>query len=1168
MNKTKIKAFFHIDKFEFLCLMMVFLGIAVDIIYNREHILFRLLRMFYVPAYIFFAGMLCKKYKDQPSELLKKSGLYFLIFVFLGTLREYYFNPKFVSDIFINLLTGIKVPKQVEIFFSMAVVFFCCWILAKQADFFCRHKRIFAVLGIAALAFAFLPSDIYSYPVLGVFIGSRFTSCTPVLPYFGYFLAGMYASTIDKKCVKKGLILSLTVTVLSCPLALTPLKPVAYITITAFPVYLAYLIAACFVPYKKLLSALKQLAEKCFRSFVRFIEKMQAGKTTNLILYFVTYTAVFAVVAFLVFYSFIDNNLSIVWHHDAIAQYVPRVYYFIDYIKSVAAQVLQGDFNIPMYDFSIGLGNAISFSFEPIYWLYPLFESANVEFAYNFILIFRFFVAGISMSIMLKYFQKSNFQMLFGSIMYTFCGFAIYAGTLHGHFISPMIMFPLLVIAAEELYLRKRWYLCTVFVALSLLSSYYFLYMSSLAMGLYYLARFLFSKDKERKNLKYFIGSAFTFAFSYILGAMIGNFPIFTSFTSYVSSGRTGTSTLATPTFFYYTKKWLLKCYLSFISVPDSPGLWLKLGFVPLAMIAIIILFIKKDHKLLKSCFIVLAAFCAFPVVAFIFSGFSSVTNRWCYIFAVLVTFITVQAIPQLHTLSKRELKLILAGILSYALITVLSSDFRTAPNLAALSLLLLNYLLILFMNQKIRLIGVRTGKAALLILCCISLMVNAYYQYSEGTNTTSGAFVEKGKVMDTMKDTPMVVFEDYEDQSFYRVSTPEIPLQQLCSSSVMGYNSIAIFSSTIDGPIVDYNREMANTAWNLVQLAGFDNRTFMNELASVKYYSATDDQEGLIPFGYEKTGEETVNGKKYNIYENKYALPLGYTYSTVISEEEFAGYSALEKQEILLQSAVVEDTSSVFLEESDNLTLSSQEAVITNYTANGIEIEDGLATITEGNATLTLEFDGVENSETYMELVGQFVPQGTLKDQILETVITSGSNCIEYTFRSTDHTYYTGQESYLFNLGYQKKGRNSVTITFKDTGTFEFDSFRIMCQPMNNYTSQIRQLSENVLEDVVMSDNLITGNITVDEDKLLVLSMPYQKGWTAYVDGKEVDILKANYMYMGLSLKEGSHEIELRYERPGLKLAVALSISGICIFIVALIIRHLRIKIKRGKKL
>lgn len=116
----------------------------------------------------------------------------------------------------------------------------------------------------------------------------------------------------------------------------------------------------------------------------------------------------------------------------------------------------------------------------------------------------------------------------------------------------------------------------------------------------------------------------------------------------------------------------------------------------------------------------------------------------------------------------------------------------------------------------------------------------------------------------------------------------------------------------------------------------------------------------------------------------------------------------------------------------------------------------------------------------------------------------------------------------------------------------------------MDNYASYIKELSENKLEDIQMHSNTITGNISVDKEKLLVLSIPYQKGWTAYVDGKETDIIKANVMYSAISLKPGEHDVILVFRRPGIKASLCLSAAGIVIFIIALIIRRRRIKMSK----
>ena len=124
------------------------------------------------------------------------------------------------------------------------------------------------------------------------------------------------------------------------------------------------------------------------------------------------------------------------------------------------------------------------------------------------------------------------------------------------------------------------------------------------------------------------------------------------------------------------------------------------------------------------------------------------------------------------------------------------------------------------------------------------------------------------------------------------------------------------------------------------------------------------------------------------------------------------------------------------------------------------------------------------------------------------------------------------------------------MVLTFQETGTYTFGDIRILCQSMDNYPEQVSALKENGLKDEKITDNGIEGTITVDQNKILCLSVPYSSGWSAWVDGQKTEISRANIMYMALELEKGTHEIILRYQTPYLRLGVFISCMGIMLLI------------------
>ena len=100
-------------------------------------------------------------------------------------------------------------------------------------------------------------------------------------------------------------------------------------------------------------------------------------------------------------------------------------------------------------------------------------------------------------------------------------------------------------------------------------------------------------------------------------------------------------------------------------------------------------------------------------------------------------------------------------------------------------------------------------------------------------------------------------------------------------------------------------------------------------------------------------------------------------------------------------------------------------------------------------------------------------------------------------------------------------------------------------------------------LENVEIKNHELTGNISVSKDKVLVISLPYSKGFQAYVDGQKTELKQANTMYMALELKKGAHEIRLTYCTPYLKAGLILTCAGVLCYICVV----LAYKKKRGKK-
>lgn len=84
------------------------------------------------------------------------------------------------------------------------------------------------------------------------------------------------------------------------------------------------------------------------------------------------------------------------------------------------------------------------------------------------------------------------------------------------------------------------------------------------------------------------------------------------------------------------------------------------------------------------------------------------------------------------------------------------------------------------------------------------------------------------------------------------------------------------------------------------------------------------------------------------------------------------------------------------------------------------------------------------------------------------------------------------------------------------------------------NKVTSLEKNSENKDRFIIKTEknnHYLTLNVKLDYDSFLVLNHTYFPGWKAFIDNKEVDIIKTNYIMRGLFVPKGEHLIQLKYE-------------------------------------
>lgn len=312
--------------------------------------------------------------------------------------------------------------------------------------------------------------------------------------------------------------------------------------------------------------------------------------------YTLHYTVIFLLLQLCVFSDFYATGKTFIWTDDGMPQHFTLVLTYINKIFKEGIQAfLNGDgWQFPLYNFNMGYIKTV-FRTEPITLLAILWPGDKLDILYNWLVLLRYYLIGISFSIFGFYLKQKPLPILLGAISYTFCGFTIYAGVRHPFFMAFVIYLPLLLIGVEEVLRKRKPYLMIGMVFISLFTDVYFSCMLAILVVLYALVRFwdIYTENRLSEFWKIFCQLLLAGGTGILLSAVTA----LPTLLQMLGTGRVGRDMSLLGSMLNYGSVYYQKFLGNFLMGPGGIGAWTCLGFVVLVLPAVIALFLQRDPQ-------------------------------------------------------------------------------------------------------------------------------------------------------------------------------------------------------------------------------------------------------------------------------------------------------------------------------------------------------------------------------------------------------------------------------------------------------------------------------------------------------------------------------------------------------------------------------------------
>lgn len=953
--------------------------------------------------------------------------------------------------------------------------------------------------------------------------------------------------------------------------------------------------------------------------------------------YIVTYTVFFMIVCIFAFGWYFAAGRTFVWKGDGYKQHYKALVYYGEYFRSIIKNIVfKHKFEFPMWDFSIGEGSDILTTLhyyvigDPLNVLAVFVPTKYMWVLYDFLILIRLYLAGLVFSVLcFRTGQCNKYGVLTGALSYAFCAWALVNVVRHPFFLNPMIYLPLLILGVEEFLCKSRPRLLVAAVFLSAVSNIYFFYMLVLITVIYVVHRlFILYRKVPLKAIKIF----FEIGGYSLMGVLMAAFITLPMLMVLFSNGRL---TVEYGFRMLYPLSYYSNLPAAFLASGDNHSLRVQCSVM--AIPSFLLMFRKKrQNGMLKSLFCICVAIMFLPVLGQILNGFSYITNRWCWGFALLCAYIITVMWDSLMNLSCEEARFLICGCACYMGSCMLFRYSRTTETFISMGLLFLLLLLLIFRGGGEKRYRISYCQMLAVGITLISIMNHSFWLNTVDGEDNVSQCCMVSEIADLRRTEAAVVkllAEENGIVELYRYSGHDMTQN---AGMIEGISSTAYYWS-IANPYVTSFRSLCglydDSSYNY---SDYGVSAILNSLASVCYYTMNHGNLIPPPYGFvhvadknaknEETaialeslkrelGTEAVPAEQaediysrtalnYAVYRNDYALPLAYSYKDCMSVNTWKKLNAVEKREALLQNIVLNIEENETEPELSSHLLDYEIICDDNY----VTCRENAFVVTSAGASVTLDFHGMENCETYLLINGfdfnetyeyelyfgdetvdplnlytrtqwKLLSDNKRKSIIRTKFYESEADRIPITIRAANGTtvtlkystpynsFYNDRHDFAFGFGYTEEPMSSVTITFPLAGVYTYSDIEIACQPMDRYSTHIDELRKDTLDNMEMGVNTVSGTIDLNTDKWLCFAIPYSDGWRAYIDGEETELHQANIQYMAVRISAGEHTVRLVYETPWLQAGLYVSLGTCAGLIVWAIIGGFNKRKQTGKK-